>query len=147
MKAIFLAIFALLAASSPGLALGPAEGFEIDHFVFYLPEEIMEARIGSEGDFVNYGKQLRAICTEFFATTKTPETLHIVVVVRPGKRARVWFISSTRPAPDAQLEPLRKKLEAIPPCDVHEGPVAFAISAKLAGGDGKSPKDGKDFKM
>ena len=63
------------------------------------------------------------------------------MAVRPGKRARVWFVSSTRPAPDAQREPLRKKLEAIPPCDVHDGPVAFAISAKLAGGDGKTPKE------
>ena len=146
MKAIFFAIFTLLAASSPVLALGTAEGFETDHVVFYLPEEVMEARVGSVGDFVNYAKQLQAICTEFFATTKTPETLHIVVAVRPGKRARVWFVSSTRPAPDAQREPLRKKLEAIPPCDVHDGPVAVAISAKLAGGDGKTPKEEKDFK-
>jgi len=120
-------------------------GFETDHVVFYLPEEVMEARIGSEGDFINYGKQLQATCTEFFATTKTPETLHIVVAVRPGKRARVWFVSSTRPAPDAQRHPLREKLEAIPPCDVHDGPIAFAICAKLAGGDGKTPPE-EDFK-
>lgn len=102
MKATFFAFFALLAASSPVLALGMAEGFETDHVVFYLPEEVMEAR--------------------------------------------VWFVSSTRPAPDAQRESLRKKLEAIPPCNVHDGPVAFAISAKLAGGDGKTPKGEKDFK-
>ena len=84
MKAIFFAIFTLLAASSPVLALGTAEGFETDHFVFYLPEEVMEARVGSVGDFVNYAKQLQSIWTEFFATTKTPETLHIVVAVRPA---------------------------------------------------------------
>ena len=106
MKAICFTIFTLLAASSPVLALGTAEGFETDHVVFYLPEEVMEARVGSVGDFVNYAKQLQAICTEFFTTTKTPETLHIVVAVHPGKRARVWFVSSTRPAPDAQREPL-----------------------------------------
>ena len=146
MRAIFFAIFTLLAASPPVFALDTAEGFETDHVVFYLPEDVMEARVGSVADFANYAKQLQAICTEFFATTKTPETLHIVVAVRPGKRARVWFVSSTRPTPDAQREPLRKKLEAIPPCDVHDGPIAFAISAKLAGGDGKTPKGGKDFK-
>ncbi len=122
-----------------------AEGFEIDHVVFYLPEEVMEARIVSEGDFFNYAKQLRATCTEFFATTKTPETLHIVVAIRPGKRARVWLVSSTRPAPDAQREPLRMKLEAVSPSDVHDGPIAFSISAKLAGGDGKTPEE-DDFK-
>jgi hypothetical protein len=146
MKAIFFAIFTLLAASSPVLALDTAEGFETDHVVLYQPDEVMQARLGAVADLANYVKQLQAVCTEFFATTKTPETLHIVVAVRPGKRARVWFVSSTRPAPDAQREPLRKKLEAIPPCDVHDGPVAFAISAKLAGGDGKNPKGDKDFK-
>jgi len=126
------------------MPLDTAEGFETDHVVFYLPEEVMEARIGSVGDFINHAKQLQAICTQFFATTKTPETLHIVVVVRPGKRAHVWFVSSTLPAPDAQREPLRKKLEAVPPCDVHDGPIAFAICAKLAGGDGKTPQPDKD---
>lgn len=146
MKALVFAIFTLLAASPPMLALATAEGFETDHVVFYLPEEVMEARISSVADFVSYTKQLQAICAEFFATTKTPETLHIVVAVRPGKRARVWFVSSTRSAPDTQREPLRKKLEAIPPFDVHDGPIAFAISAKLAGGDGKTPTEGKDFK-
>lgn len=60
MKATFFAFFALLAASSPVLALGIAEGFETDHVVFYLPEEVMEARVGSVGDFVNYAKQLQA---------------------------------------------------------------------------------------
>jgi hypothetical protein len=145
MKAILFAVFTLLGASSPVLALGTAEGFETDGIVLYQSDEVMGTRIGAVADLANYVKQLQAVSTEFFATTKTPETLHIVVAVRPGKRARVWFISSTRPEPDAQREPLRKKLEAIPPCDVHDGPVAFAITAKLTGGDGKTPKGDKGF--
>jgi len=120
------------------------EGFETDHIVFYLPDEVMGARVDAVADLASYMKQFQAVCTEYFATTKTPETLHIVVVVRPGKRARVWFVSSTRPAQDAQREPLRKKLEAVPPCDVHDGPISLAICAKLAGGDGKTTQPDKD---
>jgi hypothetical protein len=146
MKALLLAIFTLLAAALPVLALDKAKGFETDNVVLYQPNETLQARVGAVTDLASYIKQLQAVCTEFFAATTTPETLHIVVAARPGKRARVWFVSSTRPAPDAQREPLRKKLEAIPPCDVHDGPIAFAISAKLAGGDGKNPKGDKNFK-
>ena len=68
------------------------------------------------------------------------------MAIRPGQGSRVWFVSTTRPAPDKEREPLRKKLEAVVPCTVHDGPVAFALSAKLAGGDGKNPKDSKDYK-
>ena len=32
------------------MPLDTAEGFETDHVVFYLPEEVMEARIGPVGD-------------------------------------------------------------------------------------------------
>jgi len=145
MKNLFY-IFSLLGVSLPILALDTPKGFETDNVVLYQPNETLQARMDAAGDLAHYIKQLQAGCTEFFATNKTPETLHIVAAVRPGKRARVWFISSTRPAPDAQREPLRKKLEAIAPCDVHGGPVAFAITAKLAGGDGKNAKRDKDFK-
>jgi hypothetical protein len=146
MKALLLAIFTLLPASLPVLAIDAPKGFETDNIVLYQSNETLQARVGAVAELSHYIKQLQAVCGEFFATTKTPETVHVVVAVRPGKRARVWFVSSTRPAPDAQREPLRKKLEAVPPCDVHDGPVAFAISAKLAGGDGKNSKGNKDFK-
>ncbi len=146
MKATLFAVLTLLAASLAAVALDTPKGFETDNIVLYQPNQALQARVSAVADLANYIKQLQAVCAEFFATTNTPETLHIVVAIRPGKRARVWFVSSTHPAPDPTREPLRKKLEAVTPCDVHDGPVAFAISAKLAGGDGKNPKGDKDFK-
>jgi hypothetical protein len=127
------------------LTLDTPIGFETDSVVLYQPKEIMQARVAAVAEFANYIKQLQTVCAEFFATSKTPETLHVVVAVRPGKRGRVWLISSIRPAPDTHREQLRKKLEAIPPCEVRDGPVAFAISARLAGGAGKNPKGDKVF--
>lgn len=140
MKAILFTTLTILTALSSAFALDGSQGFETDSIYLYQPDEVAQARIGTVEDLASYIIQLQAACNEFFATTKTPETLHIVVAVRPGKRARVWFVSSTRPASEDQREPLRKKLEAILPCDVHDGPIAFAISSKLAGGDGKTLK-------
>jgi hypothetical protein len=140
MKAVFFAIFMLFAASPLAFALDTLEGCESYHVVLYQPEEVVQARVGTVADLTNYIEQLRAVCSEFFATTRTPETLNIVVAVRPGKRARIWLMSSTQSVPDAQREPLRKDLEAIPPCEVHNGPLVFAISAKLTGGAGQSPR-------
>jgi hypothetical protein len=68
-----------------------------------------------------------------------PETLNIIVAVRPGKRSRIWFVSS-RPTDTPQRQALRRKLEAVPPCEVRGGPVAFALLGKVAGGDGRSLK-------
>jgi hypothetical protein len=146
MKAILFATLTLLVGSLPALPLDAPKGFETDNVVLYQPNEALQARVGSVADLANYIKELQAVCAEFFVATATPETLHVVVAIRPGKRSRVWFVSSTRPAPDPQREPLLKKLEAVQPCDVRDGPVAFAISSKLAGGDGKNPKGDKDFK-
>jgi hypothetical protein len=147
MKAIILALFTFLAVSSATFALDAAKGFETDSVVLYQPNSVLQARLGSVTDLAAYIKQVQAACSEFFATATNPENFHIVVAVRPGNRSRVWFISSVLPATDFSRDPLRKKLEAISPCDVRSGPVAFAIAAKLAGGNGKIPKGGeKDFR-
>lgn len=128
-------------------APGTPKAFEVERLVLYQPDQVLQARLaGAVEDFANYVKKLETVCTEFFATTSKPETLHIVIAVRPNKRSRVWFVSSDRPAPDTTREPLRKKLEAVTPCEVHDGPVAFAISAKLAGGNSKDTEGSKDSK-
>lgn len=145
MKTLLLSL-SLFAFSLPAFALETPKGFKTENLVLYQPNETLQARVGDVAALAGYIKQLEAVCDEFFVTTTTPETLHVVVALRPGKRSRVWFISSTRPTPDPQRDPLRMKLEAVPPLEVHDDPVAFAISAKLAGGDGKNPKGAKDFK-
>jgi hypothetical protein len=148
MKAIFFAAFAYFVLSFAAVALDVAKGFETDSIVLYQPDNNLRERLvdADATDLANYIKQLQAVCTEFFATTTKPEDFHIVVAVRTGKRSKVWFLSSVVAPKALSREPLRKKLEAILPCDVRRGPVAFAISAKLAGGSGTILKAGdKDF--
>jgi len=118
-------------------AAAAATGFKTERLSLYQTDEVLRARLTSTESLAEYFKKLEAVCTDFFATATEPETLHIVVAVKPGKVARIWFVSSTR-GDDKALEPLRQKLEAVPPLEVFAGPLAFAISAKIAGGDGKS---------
>ena len=113
--------------------------FETDIFL-YQPDNVLQERLsGSARGLADYVKRLESICEASFATAPTPETLNIIVAVRPGKRSRVWFVSS-RPTDTPQRQALRRKLEAITPCEVRGGPVAFALLG-VAGGDGKSLKN------
>ena len=45
----------------------------------------------------------------------------------------------------AELEPLRRLLEGVPPMDVHGGPVILGFTALIDGGDGKDQPMGEDY--
>jgi TonB family protein len=107
-------------------------GFETTNIVLYQPDEVVKTRLPGAGHLAAYIEKLQTAAGEAFAKSTTPDVLHIVVAVRPGKKARIWLTGSKLDAPT--LETLRKTLEAIPAVDVREGPVAFAISGKIAGG-------------
>jgi len=107
-------------------------GFETTNIVLYQPDDVVRKRLPGAGHLAAYIEKLQGVAAETFAGATRPDALDIVVAVRPGSKSRVWL---TGPALDARtLEDLRKKLEAIPPVEVTEGPVAFAISGKIAGG-------------
>lgn len=133
MKSFLFLMAALLASILPLSAADP-EGFKTSSIILYQPDALLKARLGDVKDLAAYIKELQAACGESFAASKTPETLYIVVAVRPAKRSRVWFISS-HPSPDAPRDEVRKKLESISPFEAKEGPIIFALAATLAGGD------------
>lgn len=114
---------------------------EINKIFLYQPNEVLERRVPDAAKLANYIARLQSVCQSFLAGDKAPETLDIVVAVRPGKRSRVWFVSSTRPADDPRRRSLQKKLEKVAPCELNGGPIAFAIVVKIAGGDGGNRKE------
>jgi hypothetical protein len=120
-----------------------ATGFHSYQIVLYQPDSVLQARVPSVEALAAYEKRLDKVCTDFFAGAKTRERLDIVVGLKPGKRVRVWFVSSSRAVPENSLAPLRKRLEAVPACNVREGPVAFAIRATIA--DANILEDKKDY--
>jgi hypothetical protein len=92
-----------------------------------------------------YMAQMRQVAHNFFVGVTKPETLHIVIVTRPGRRSRVWLVSTERPGGPGELEPLRRLLEAVPPMNVQEGPVILCLTTEVAGGDGRDPPEGPDY--
>jgi hypothetical protein len=117
---------------------GPGDisgGYVPEHAETYQPAGVLEKRMPPSKDSADYIALLEGVAHNFFVGASTPETFDIVVVVRPGGRSRVWFVSSIRPGTSADLEPLRTLLQAVPPIAVKDGPVILGISGKIAGGD------------
>jgi hypothetical protein len=124
----FVLVSTVLTASAQG-----ASGFKFESTVLYQPDEPLRSRLSSAEELAAYIKRLDAACTTFLASETTPERLDIVVGLKPKNKVRVWFVSSRRSSQDKTLLDLRKKLEAVPPCSVHGGPVAFAMRCTIAG--------------
>jgi len=77
MKVQWLASLTLLSVSLPMHANDAPKGFETDNVVLYQSDEALQARVGAVEDLANYIKQLQAVCGDFFAGAKTPETLRV----------------------------------------------------------------------
>jgi hypothetical protein len=107
--------------------------FERDPVLLYQPDAPLQARLSSAGELADYILRLQKVGTAFFASEQTPETLDVVVGLKPGKKVRIWFVSSRRNSNDKALLALRRKLEAVAPCNVQAGPVAFALRWNIAG--------------
>jgi hypothetical protein len=129
----------VLAASSattapPRPARPTPQGFAMVSVMMYQPDAVLQRRLGGQSDaLAGYIKKIVELSSASLAKTVQPAPLDIVVAVKPGKRARVWFV--TRPADPngAALASLRTSLEALVPPDVKEGPVAFAIVGGIGG--------------
>jgi hypothetical protein len=128
---------------------GPTDqsnGFKMERVVVYQPSDVTTRRMSPGGATKAYVSQLQDVTHNFFVGDAVPETFSIVVVTRPGRRSRVWFVSSIRPGNSRELEPLRKLLEGVPPLDVRDGPVTLGFTGLIAGGDGKDPPMGEDYR-
>ena len=142
MRVLHTVAFFLINASLAASAYAAA-GFKMDSTVLYQPDAPLRARLGSAEDLAAYVKRIDAACTAFFASENTPEQLDIVVGLKPQKKVKVWFVSSRRSSRDKSLVALRRKLEAVPPCEVHAGPIAVALRCTIGGAS--PPKDKEPY--
>jgi hypothetical protein len=127
---------------------GPVDvsnGLKMERLVVYQPNDVLVRRMPPFEQTRTYVAKMRQVAHNFFVGDTVPETLHIVVVTRPGRRSRVWLVSTVRPGSSAALAPLRVLLEAVPALDVKEGPVILCLTTEVAGGDGKDPPEGPDY--
>ncbi len=128
-------ILLVLALTIPLLAASA----KLSNVVLYQPDAELKARLGGVNLLAGYIKQVKALCEPSF-NSERPEALDIVIIVKPGGKARVWFVSTLQKAPDRTK--LKQAIEAIPTPPVKEGPVAFALSYDLNGAERKKPSTG-----
>lgn len=121
-----------------------SDAFVVDHVAIYQTPQVLLRRLPNPDTFGAYVEQLKQVEHDFFVGATRPETFSVVVELWPGRRSRVWFVSSRRASSAPELGPLRALLEGVPPVDALEGPAAFAIVGSVAGGDPKSPAGGRD---
>jgi TonB family protein len=121
-----------------------AKGFETSNIALYQKSTTVAQRVPSAEELAAYIKKLQSALGDYFADSTTPATFQAVVAVRPGKRVRVWLISSLPSKKADPFDALRAKLEAIVPMDVQGGPIAFAICGKLAGDHSRSSHNDAD---
>ncbi len=143
---IRMLILVALFVSAPLGHAQAVKGFSNETLVLYQPNDVLQARVSSVDNLVAYVNEIERVCQTFFADAAIPESLDIVIAIRPDKTSKVWFISSIHPGIPKDREALRGQLEKLPPCEVTGGPIAFAMVSSIAGGDGKTIKPSVDGK-
>lgn len=123
----------------------PMSAFQTTNIVLYQPDGVLGERLPGVDALAAYLRKLQASAAPFFPDGSAPETLDIVVVIKPGGRSRVWFVSDSRPEADGVLARLRRELESVEVPTIKMGPVAFAISAAIAGAK-REVSDGGGFR-
>jgi hypothetical protein len=124
-----------------------SNGYEPAHVEIGQPRDVVLKRMPPSDVAAAYLNRIEEVAHHFFVGDTKPETLHIVIVTRPGLRARVWLVSSIRPGNSPELDPLRKLIAAVPPLEAHEGPFILAVTGRIAGGDSREPVDDRDTRF
>jgi len=110
----------------------PKAGFEMLRIALYHNDTVLQPRVASVDDLARYMKAVQEACRASLADVTAPGALDVVVALKPGRRSRLWFITSTPVSPGAaRLSALQAQLLAIPAPEVRGGPVAFAIIGAL----------------
>lgn len=107
-------------------------GFETTNIVLYQPDDVLKKRLPGAGHLATYIEKVQSAATGLLGKVTTPDTLVIVVAARPDGTSRVWLMGSK--LDEKTQAALREQLEAIPPVELKDGPVAFAICATIADG-------------
>ena len=129
---------AVATTAAQEFSFGPVDvsnGYEMKRLASYQSRDVLIKRMPPAEAVSAYVARVTEAAHNFFVGSTTPEILHIVVIVRPGNRSRVWLLSSRRPGDSPELEPLRRLVEAVKPFDVQGGPVILGFSGTVAGGD------------
>lgn len=133
MRALYL--LPAVALVSPSLAADA----KMAGLLLYQPERQMRSRVGDVGAFASFVQKAQTACAGAF-TAEAREGVEVVVMLKPGGGARVWFVSSLAQPPDRSQ--LAAAIAALPAPPVR-APVAFALAYDLNGFVRPAPSSGQ----
>jgi hypothetical protein len=131
MRALWNSLAKWFASSFSKGAASPSQNVKAEKAVLYQPEPVLAQRVSSVPALAEYMKQVEALVREAFKDSTTPEMLDVVLILKPGGKARAWLVSSLSKPPDRSQ--LIERIQKIPTLFVREGPFAFAICTSIAG--------------
>ncbi|MES2584643.1 MAG: hypothetical protein V4627_18095 [Pseudomonadota bacterium] len=113
----------------------------ITHFnvVLLQPSPVMEKRVANIDAMADYIKAVEAAAREAVIASGATQAVggFIVLAVKPGRKSRVWLDFDTLLDLEMRKQ-ITNSVKVIPPFDVTEGPVVFAL--KVATWDAKESK-------
>ncbi|WP_436355962.1 hypothetical protein [Brevundimonas sp. CEF1] len=112
----------------------PTPAWTMHSITLYLPTPVIEQRVPTAvlGDYI---KDLRARASNAFMELPAQEGVSgaVVVMVKPGRQARVWLATGAPMEPEMQAA-IEKALAEAPPPEVVGGPVVFGLLFSAWGG-------------
>jgi hypothetical protein len=133
-------LFAVVTSPPPRPRPTPVVGYKMLRVATFHTDDVLQARLASIDAYAAYVKALAETTTGALKETPGRCGLDIVVAVKPGRRARVWFVSTPPAVPGpVVLDALRRQLEAVPAPEVRQGPLAFALIGLM--GDALRPRE------
>lgn len=128
--------FSLLVAATCAYAAEPFTHFNV---VLLQPSAVMEKRVANIDAMADYIKAVQAASREAVVASGATQAVggFIVLAVKPGHKSRVWLDFDTMLDLEMRKQ-ITNSVKAIPPFDVTEGPVVFAL--KVATWDAKESR-------
>jgi hypothetical protein len=123
--------FALSVSAPHAIAQAPAPHVKTENIIMLQNDAIIGQRAVSVKDVGLYLKAVREAFDAAYAKIDTPEAVSAVVAIKPGRKGRLWLVSSLPNPPDRT--DLMTRFQAIPVPEVKDGSLAFAIRFTIAG--------------
>lgn len=106
-------------------------GWRLVEVALYQTDPILQERVADVEGFAAYLKRLEAMAGRLLAGTASGAPVHIVVALKPGRKAKTWTVPARVPGVD--LAGLRRQLDGLEAPVIRDGPVAAALVGRLTG--------------
>lgn len=110
--------------------------------MLHQPDETLSPRLKDVKSFASFVQQIQSECDSYYSKAKPrdPQTVDVVVVIKPGIKSRFWLAydqPQRDPEPDKRL---LQRLEKIRVPSVEQGPVSFSMRLLLWGAREPNPR-------